>query len=87
MLLTKEILISGFDVNPENKTISIKMDTIIKDDEVELSRSSHRCAYVPGDILRVIKCLGEDAPEVAYLEILWTDLVIESYKEMIEKQE
>lgn len=86
-MIKKETVISKFEMNPETKTVSIRMDTVIKEDGVELSRSHHRCAYVPGDIDKVIECLGADAPEVVYLESIWTEQVIADYKAMIEAQE
>jgi hypothetical protein len=86
-MITKEINIARFEMSPENKTVSIRQDTVIKEDGKELSRSHHRCAYAPGDIDKVIECLGADAPEVAYLNLIWTDQVIADYKAMIEAQE
>lgn len=84
-MITKEINLARFEMNPENKTLSIRRDTIIKEDGVELSRSYHRCAYVPGDIDKVREYLGvEESPEITYLESVWTDEVIAAYKEKIE---
>jgi len=85
-MITKEIITARFEMNPENKTLSIRQDTIIKEDGIELSRKHHRCAYVPGDIDKVIECLGEDAPEIDYLKLIWTEEVIEEYKAKIEAQ-
>jgi hypothetical protein len=86
-MIIKEIIVARFEVNPENKTLSIRLDTVIKEEGVELSRSHHRCAYVPGDIDKVIECLGADAPEVAYLNLIWTDEVIKAYKAKTQEQE
>ena len=83
-MITKEINIARFEMNAENKTLSIRMDTIIKEDGVELSRKHHRCAYVPGDIDKVVECLGADASEVSYLKSIWTDEVIAEYEATIE---
>lgn len=82
MSLVKEINIARFDMNPENKTVSIRMDTVIKEDGVELSRKHHRCGFAPGDIDKVAACLGADASEVVYLKLVWTDQVIADYKAM-----
>lgn len=74
-----KIIIS--DVNPETKTISIALDTIVKKDGKIVSKSRNRRAFVPGDIEEVKKYLGvSSSPEVTYLESLWTKAVIDAYK-------
>lgn len=86
-MITKTINAARFDMNPETKTLSIRMDTVLKEDGVELSRNSHRCTYVPGEVDRVMTLMGADAPEIAYLKAVWTKQVIADYKAMIAEQE
>lgn len=86
-MIIKEIVVSKFEVNVENKNVSIRTDTVIKEDGVELSRSHHRCAFVPGDIDAATECLGSDSPEVAYLSALWTPEVVAAHKAKQEAQE
>lgn len=86
-MLTKETIIAKFVMNIENKKLSIATDTIIKDDDVEISRSRHMCAFIPGDIDKVIHCLGKGSEEVKYLKNIWTDEVVQAYKDMIAAQD
>ena len=80
-MITKETVLSKVEMNPEYKTVSIRMDTVIKEDELEISRSSHRCAFGPGDILKVKEYLGvETSPEIDYLNAVWTEEVIAAYE-------
>lgn len=80
--------IARFEMNPENKTLSIRLDTVIKEDGVELSRKSHRCAFAPGDIAKVREYLGvTTGPEITYLKSIWTKEVIAEYKAMIDAQD
>ena len=82
-MLTEEILQPIItDINPNNKTISIAMDTIIKKDGVIVARSRNRRAFVPGDIQAVKEYIGViDSPEITYLNALWTKEVIDAYRE------
>lgn len=87
-MLTKETTLSRLEINQDNKTISIRLDTVIKENNVELSRSCHRCAFVPGQIEDVKNYLGvEDSPEIQYLNSIWTPQVIADYEAMIAAQE
>ena len=47
MAITKETIIGKMEVVTEHKHIQVRMDTVIKEDGVELSRSFHR---------HVVKC-------------------------------
>lgn len=86
-MLTKETQLSRFEINQENKTISIRLDTVIKENDVELSRSCHRTAFVPGQIEDVKAYLGvEDSAEIQYLNSIWTAQVIADYEAMIQAQ-
>jgi hypothetical protein len=88
MSLTEETLQPIFtDINPNNKTVSIAMDTVIKRDGVEISKSRDRRAFVPGDIDVVKEYTGlTTGPEISYLEALWTAEVIAEYEASIVQQ-
>lgn len=88
MSLTKEIIVSRFEIQQEFKTVSIRLDTVIKEDSKELSRSCHRQSFVPGQIEEVKAFLGViEGPEVDYLNALWTEEVIANYKVLLEAGE
>lgn len=80
-MITEEILKPIItDINPNNYTISIAKDTIIKKDGLEIARSRNRCAFYPGDIEKIkIFIDSENSPEITYLQSLWTQEVIDNY--------
>lgn len=89
-MLTEEKLQPIFtDINPNTKTISVAMDSVIKKDGVEVSRSRERCAFVPGDIegVKAYTGLGDDAPEIVYLNSIWSAEVIAAQKVLVASQE
>tara|TARA_R100001443_G_C3317239_1_gene169198 strand:- start:306 stop:584 length:279 start_codon:yes stop_codon:yes gene_type:complete len=57
-----------------NSVISVRTDTVIKDEGSEISRSFHRHCLVPTDDIS-----GEDARVQAVANSLWTDEVKEAY--------
>ena len=57
-----------------NSVISVRTDTVIKDDGAEVSRSFHRHVVVPTDDVS-----GEDARVQAVANSLWTDEVKAAY--------
>ena len=57
-----------------NSVISVRTDTVIKDDGSEISRSFHRHVVVPTDDVS-----GEDARVQAVANSLWTDEVKAAY--------
>lgn len=58
-----------------NSVISVRTDTVIQDDGVEVSRSFHRHVIVPTDDVS-----GEDARVQAVANSLWTDEVKAQYQ-------
>lgn len=58
-----------------NSVISVRTDTVIKDDGAEVSRSFHRHVVVPTDDVS-----GEDARVQAVANSLWTDEVKAQYQ-------
>lgn len=57
-----------------NSVISVRTDTVIKDDGSEISRSFHRHVIAPTDDIS-----GEDARVQAVANSLWTDEVKAAY--------
>lgn len=80
-MLTEEILSPIFtDMDPNLKTVSIALDTVIKKDGEVIAKQRHRRAFVPGQIQYVKEYIGlETSPEITYLESLWTPEVIAEY--------
>ena len=57
-----------------NSVISVRTDTVVKDDGAEVSRTFHRHVVVPTDDIS-----GEDARVQAVANSLWTDEVKAAY--------
>ena len=57
-----------------NSVLSVRTDTVIRDDGNEISRSFHRHVVVPTDDIS-----GEDARVQAVANSLWTDEVKAAY--------
>lgn len=58
-----------------NSVISVRTDTVIQDDGVEVSRSFHRHVIAPTDDIS-----GEDARVAAVANAVWTDEVVAAYQ-------
>jgi hypothetical protein len=74
MALTEENLQPMFtDINPNTKSVSVAMDTVIKRDGVEVSKSRDRRAFVAGELAEVKAYTGLDdkSPEIVYLNAIW----------------
>ncbi len=70
MAITKEIKVEKIEIVGEHKAIQIATDTIIKEDEKEISRSRHRHVVHPD-----MDISGEDAEVQAVANAVWTDAV------------
>lgn len=72
-------------INVTNKTISIAKDTVIYNDNVEIARTRHRQAFYPGQIedVKLYMDLDNSAPEIIYLNSVWTQEVVDSYNAML----
>ena len=70
MAITKETQIAKIEVVGEYKAVQIAVDTIIKEDGVELSRSRHRKVVHPDQDIS-----SEDAEVQAVCNAVWTDEV------------
>ena len=65
-----------------NSVISVRTDTVIKDDGAEVSRSFHRHVVAPTDDIS-----GEDARVQAVANSLWTDEVKAAYTARLPAEE
>ena len=75
MAITKETKISKIEVVGEYKAVQVKTDTIIKEDDKEISRSAHRHVLHPD-----MDISAEDAEVQAVANAVWTDSVKAAWK-------
>jgi hypothetical protein len=86
-MIIKEIILTSFDVNPARKFVSVEHQTILTEDGEELSRGVHRCTFMPGQMDKLIECLGAESLEVAYMSSIWTPEVVAAYEKTKLKSE
>tara|TARA_R100001591_G_C4306248_1_gene171733 strand:- start:49 stop:309 length:261 start_codon:yes stop_codon:yes gene_type:complete len=85
MALTKETSISKTEIVGDYKHVQVRTDTIIKEDDVEISRKHHRHVLAPDDDIT-----NEHADVKAICNLVWTDSVKaawKTYKESLVKTE
>ena len=70
MAITKEIKVEKIEVVGQYKAVQIATDTIIKEDEKEISRSRSRHVVHPD-----MDISGEDAEVQAVANAVWTDAI------------
>ena len=85
MAITKTTEIAKTEVVGEYKAVQVATDTVIKEDNVELSRNRHRHVLHPGildasDNLVATDISGEDAEVQAVANAVWTDAVKTAWK-------
>ena len=85
MAITKETEITKIEVVGEHKAVQVATDTVIKEDNVEISRSRHRHVLYPGTLdasnnLIATNISGEDAKVQAVANAVWTDDVKTTWK-------
>jgi hypothetical protein len=88
MAITKTIEIAKIEVVGEYKSVQVATDTVIKEDDVEISRSRHRHVLHPGtlddsDALVATDISGEDAEVQAVANAVWTDAVKTGWKDKL----
>ena len=88
MAITKTIEIAKIEVVGEYKSVQVATDTVIKEDEVEISRSRHRHVLNCGtlndsDALVNTDISGEDAEVQAVANAVWTDAVKTTWKDKL----
>jgi hypothetical protein len=74
MAITKETQIAKIEVVGEYKAVQIATDTVIKENDVELSRSRHRHVVHPDQDIT-----GEDAEVQAVCNAVWTQAVKDAW--------
>jgi len=78
-MITKEIIEDKIEIVGEFKNVQIRTSTVIKEDDVELSRSYHR---------HVVNCLddisGESAEVQAICNAVWTDELKADYQTFLD---
>ena len=95
MAIEKQIVIEKIEVVGDYKIVQIAVDTVIKEDGTEISRSRHRHVLQPctsskdGDTwTHTDTDISSEATEVqAVANAVWTDTVKANYKTFVESQE
>ena len=88
MAITKETKIEKIEVVGEYKAVQVATDTVIKEDDTEISRSRHRHVLHPGTLndsnsLVDTDISAEDAEVKAICELVWTDSVKTAWKDKL----
>ena len=81
MAITKETIIGQIEVVGEYKAVQVATDTVIKEDDTEISRSRHRHVLHPD-----MDISGEDAEVQAVANAVWTDDIRAKYNTWKEAQ-
>ena len=81
MAITKETEIAKIEVVGQYKAIQVRTDTVIKEDDKEISRSPHRHTIHPD-----MDISAEDAEVQAIANAAWTDDVKAAYKTFKDNQ-
>ena len=81
MAITKETEIGAIEVVGEYKAVQVATDTVIKEDDTEISRSRHRHVLHPD-----MDISGEDAEVQAVANAVWTDSVKAAWKDFQDSQ-
>ena len=81
MSITKTTEIAKIEVVGEYKAVQVRTDTVIKEDDKEISRSIHRHVVHPD-----MDISGEDAEVQAVANAVWTDDVKTAWTEFIANQ-
>lgn len=78
MAITKEIEIAKIEVVGQYKAVQVATDTVIKEDDTEISRSRHRNTLHPD-----MDISSEDAEVQAVANAVWTDAVKDAWTEKL----
>ena len=82
MALTEETVQDKIEIVSEHKFIQVRTATVIKRDDVEISRSFHRHVVAPNDDVT-----GESTEVQAICAVVHTDAVKAAYAAHLEAQE
>ena len=77
MALSEKTIIDKIEV-VENNTIQIRTATIIEKDGIEIAKTYHRHSLNPGDDVS-----NQDARVQAIANVIWTEEVVNAYKELV----
>ena len=85
MALTKETIVGQIEIVTEHKHIQVRIDTVIREDGTELSRSFHRHVLDPGTLDESENLVdrdisGEDSEVQAIANVTWTQAVKDAWK-------
>ncbi len=81
MAITKETEIAKIEVVGEYKAVQVRTDTVIKEDDAEISRSTHRHVLHPD-----MDISAENAEVQAVANAVWTDAVKAAWKDFQDSQ-
>ena len=81
MAITKTTEIAKIEVVGEYKAVQVRTDTVIKEDDKEISRSAHRHGLHPD-----MDISSEDAEVQAVANAVWTDSVKAAWKTFKDNQ-
>ena len=82
MAITKEIEIGAIEVVGEYKAIQVATDTVIKEDDKEISRSAHRHVLTPDEDIS-----SQDDEVKAVCNAVWTSDIKSAYETAMDAQE
>ena len=88
MAITKETQIGKIEVVGKYKSVQVRTDTVVIEDDVELTRKYHRHALHPGTLdgsnnLVDTDISGENAEVQAVCNAVWTDAVKLAWKNQL----
>ena len=80
MAITKETQIGKIEVVGKYKSVQVRTDTVVLEDDVELTRKYHRHVLQPGTLdsdenLVATDISGENAEVQAVCNAVWTDAI------------
>ena len=82
MAITKETNVVKIEVVGEHKAVQIATDTVIKEDDVEISRARSRKVVHPDQDIT-----GEDAEVQAVCNAVWTQAVKDAWTAFLAEQQ
>ena len=91
MAITKETQIGKIEVVGKYKAVQVRTDTVVIEDDVELTRKYHRHSLTPGTLdgsnnLVDTVISGENAEVQAVCNAVWTDAVKLAWKNYLISQ-
>jgi|TARA_R110000796_G_scaffold226536_1_gene343037 hypothetical protein len=91
MAITKETQIGKIEVVGKYKAVQVRTDTVVIEDDVELTRKYHRHSLTPGTLdgsnnLVDTVISGENAEVQAVCNAIWTDAVKLAWKNWLISQ-